>query len=644
MEKVQNSKLTAEEYFKFHGLEEFVQDMFNTTLHEKPSKPNLFMLKYLVGRLSDEEREKAKINVGEGFIAPELVPIVKFPILDSKSMVSKYLTKEKWNEIKYKITSFGNRVNTIFSDNDISLPDPNAYDVFISFLHPLAIELNDCKNTNVVSHGKKDGFKNELELIKSKELEGLINSVSKQKIEYFIKMNRNIKGYAFLQTIKNISELNQILHEALSKQNFKKSDANNFKLFNDCKSEANHKSNLEFLHNDKINCTVVLNNNDHLEFYINSKNIISGLEELEKLEKNIGLEFEQNLDFGYLSHSLTSCAYGIEIHSKIKEKSDENIFNKIETQQAKILQSKEEILVVSKSLIGVSLSSLVYYHLNTLSSIFLILKKKSVDKLNEKVFNSSKFIFYNDLNQAYLSKIEEYKSLQITEQMNINSLVKLILEQKPLEEMSYLKYYYDFFTTYFSNFFNTSKNYFYDYSKENFSVLKQIPKHNLISFSFELHRLVKGTFSKDYLERNLTEEQLVKVEVIPFQNLSISSEFNQVKVRLFDLEAIGKLKEILSYVHTKTSIIFNVISHSFATDNLIGFINTDIRTCGSGFRLGFTIKSEEKVKKELENNKKKFQYEILTEGDILQVEMITFGKFINKTVNDFISLLEVLNS
>ena len=64
--KKEESEITK--YIKNFGLQELVNDMMNSLIKNNPDKPIEFMIKYLAGQMTKEEREKAQ------FIIPEPYP------------------------------------------------------------------------------------------------------------------------------------------------------------------------------------------------------------------------------------------------------------------------------------------------------------------------------------------------------------------------------------------------------------------------------------------------------------------------------------------------------------------------------------------------------------------------------------------
>ena len=107
-----NSKTKIyKDYLKYYDLETLISEMTNSVMHSLDPNPIVYMIRYLSGLLTDEERVEFNINIEPPF--PKGTPIVKFPKFKYKNILSKYLTKENWNDCKYIKTSFNNDINNL---------------------------------------------------------------------------------------------------------------------------------------------------------------------------------------------------------------------------------------------------------------------------------------------------------------------------------------------------------------------------------------------------------------------------------------------------------------------------------------------------------------------------------------------------
>ena len=150
MTSQKSKKILFEEYIKNHQLEKLISELTNSLVHSLSPNPIVYMIKYLTGLLSDEEKTENNINIPPPY--PEGVPIVKFPKFKSNNLLSKYLNKENWNDFKYIKTRYNNNINdlTILSENfpndniGICLCDDDciiSYDDLLNDLHKSAVVL-----------------------------------------------------------------------------------------------------------------------------------------------------------------------------------------------------------------------------------------------------------------------------------------------------------------------------------------------------------------------------------------------------------------------------------------------------------------------------------------------------------------------
>ena len=110
-EKISNMQLIAKRYIEENDLERIISEMINSLVHERVKNPLVYMIKYLAGLMTEEER---KIN---GLIIPEPFPIgqpiAKYPYLSHDCLLKKYLNKELFKDIKYLKTKENGSLNSI---------------------------------------------------------------------------------------------------------------------------------------------------------------------------------------------------------------------------------------------------------------------------------------------------------------------------------------------------------------------------------------------------------------------------------------------------------------------------------------------------------------------------------------------------
>ena len=109
-------------YVKEHNLETLISEMTNSVIHALSPNPILYMIKYLTGLLSEDDRTAYGINIPPPY--PQGVPIVHYPKFTSKNMLSKHLTKHKWQDLKYIKTKYNNNINTLTKLNETSPSNP----------------------------------------------------------------------------------------------------------------------------------------------------------------------------------------------------------------------------------------------------------------------------------------------------------------------------------------------------------------------------------------------------------------------------------------------------------------------------------------------------------------------------------------
>jgi len=60
---IKSKKEIFEEYLKLHDLENLISEMTNSVVHSLDPNPIVYMIKYLTGLLTDEERSEYNINI-----------------------------------------------------------------------------------------------------------------------------------------------------------------------------------------------------------------------------------------------------------------------------------------------------------------------------------------------------------------------------------------------------------------------------------------------------------------------------------------------------------------------------------------------------------------------------------------------------
>ena len=207
-----------EEYLKLHDLESLISEMTNSVVHSLDPNPIVYMIKYLTGLLTEDERAEYKINIDPPY--PQGVPIVKFPNYKISNILSNYLTKNNWYDYKYIKTSFNNDINKLthlseYSKTDkigLAIVDKDCLNSFSSLLEPVINEVH-----NIIEYKKSSDilFKigNSPKLLKDNFYfsDGLKSYI--KYLKFFF--SRNIEGYSYNNNDKRNGKLKEELEKFL---------------------------------------------------------------------------------------------------------------------------------------------------------------------------------------------------------------------------------------------------------------------------------------------------------------------------------------------------------------------------------------------------------------------------------------------
>ena len=116
-----SKKELYEDYLNFHDLESLISEMTNSVVHSQDPNPIIYMIKYLAGLLTEEERAEFNINILPPY--PQGYPIVKFPNFQVQNVLKKYLTRDNWYTYKHRKTSYNNDINNLTYISDHSKSD-----------------------------------------------------------------------------------------------------------------------------------------------------------------------------------------------------------------------------------------------------------------------------------------------------------------------------------------------------------------------------------------------------------------------------------------------------------------------------------------------------------------------------------------
>ena len=219
--------------------------MTNSVVHSLDPNPIVYMIKYLTGLLTDEERAEYNINIDPPY--PQGVPIVKFPNYKCTNILSNYLTKNNWYDYKYIKTSFNNDINKLTHLSECSLTDKigiaivdkDCLNSFNTLLEKIIYDIHDineyrktCKILFKIGNSPKlqkdnfyfsNGLRNYIKTLKfwfSRNIEGYSynnidkrNGKLKEEIEKYI---INLKNEGFLpEDLNKVNDLETFIEEDL---------------------------------------------------------------------------------------------------------------------------------------------------------------------------------------------------------------------------------------------------------------------------------------------------------------------------------------------------------------------------------------------------------------------------------------------
>ena len=213
-----SKKEVYEDYVKRYQLEKLISEMINSLVHSQALNPIIYMIKYLTGLLSEEEKTKNNISIPPPY--PQGIPIVRFPKFKSKNILSKYLTRDNWSIIKRKKTLYNNNIDNLTKLTNNSANDPIGCcivdeDVLITFE---SLFENIISDVHSISKNNIHKFSNDINSIEElKENETYIfNEIKDSVDDILFEFTRNIEGYTINNIDgKNIELKQEIMNELL---------------------------------------------------------------------------------------------------------------------------------------------------------------------------------------------------------------------------------------------------------------------------------------------------------------------------------------------------------------------------------------------------------------------------------------------
>ena len=363
--KISNQQIAARRYIEEQDIEKITSEMLNSLVHEKSKTPIVYMIKYLAGLLTEDERKTHNLVIPEPY--PKGKPIVKFPSLPEKSnsLLKKYLTKPVWSTIKYNKTYYsGSIMNLIkLTENDsshpygVSLTDSDCLNQYSILLDPIIAELNnlmikgstiDKPSYNITNSSAINIESQDYININFPNQNAISSSIKSIKFDY----TRNLDGFPFMSIIskekrESVDKMIKAVITTLSQdeQLFKNGkfydliadeEQNIISLLNEYKvdydgidkyltnscSKSNWPENRSVFISDNREIIILINFKDHFRMiftqtYINDfLNVFSSsLKLIKKIEKL--LPFETNQKYGYVTSCPSNIGSGLEITAEL---------------------------------------------------------------------------------------------------------------------------------------------------------------------------------------------------------------------------------------------------------------------------------------------------------------------------------------
>ena len=603
-----NKKHLYEEYMKKYDVEHLISEMANSLVHSLSPNPIIYMIKYLTGLLSDEERTENKIDIPPPY--PQGVPIVNYP----KKI------KENWPNYKYIKTRYNNNINNLTNLNDnsrtdkigICLCDDDCLNCYSELLNNVIANVHDIKYEANKEYYDLSKF-TKLKLNDEFFFENLKKNLNRIRFEF----NRNVEGF----TYNNINKMNgklkeefeqeiqNLIDDGLIDKNIKKLKniydfinkdellqnelewCKNARLSTD--SYYTDKDRTIFA-NDDFSIVICINFANHFKLILlgdkNNNNIdfIKLFNEGVKIVKQISLAFQffYSKQYGYITSDISLLGSGFRIASELNLNNiNEDFIKKLNFDEYKIE--------------GNSLYSYKNYHLNERDEISFLMKyfttllglieynnnnNNNIEKLN---FNDDD----NNISKAYNETYDELKNCLSCNGNLINDVLAPFLENKNYQIIFKDKFDYLTFFPFICKYINLSQNFNLnelnhinhpenarDIKEINNDIIKKIIninitiRRNLKDFPFPLNSIykeknhiildkIKEVVDKLNFKENLAEFILLKdaQEIIKNNNLTIEHNNDLNK---FNIDTdFPDYRAIIKFNKSNIFAIINDIDH-----------------------------------------------------------------------------------
>ena len=613
-----NKKHLYEEYMKKYDVEHLISEMANSLVHSLSPNPIIYMIKYLTGLLSDEERTENKIDIPPPY--PQGVPIVNYPKKIKENILHKFLNKQNWPDYKYIKTRYNNNINNLTNLNDnsrtdkigICLCDDDCLNCYSELLNNVIADVHDIKyeaNKEFYDLSKFPKLKLNDEFF----FENLKNNLNRIRFEF----NRNVEGF----TYNNINKMNGKLKEEFEKEiqnliddglidkNIKKLKniydfinkdillqnelewCKNARLSTDSYYTDKDRS---IFANDDFSIVICINFANHFKLILlgdkknNNIDFIKLFNEGVKIIKQISLAFQffYSKQYGYITSDISLLGSGFRIASEINLNNiNEDFIKKLNFDDYKIE--------------GNSLSSYKNYHLNERDEISFLMKyfttllglieytnnnnNNYIEKLNLKEDNN--------ISKAYNETYDEIKNCLSCNGNLINDVLAPFSENENYRIIFRDKFDYLTFFPFICKYINLSQNFNLnelnhinhpenarDIKEINNDIIKKIIninitiRRNLKDFPFPLNSIykeknnvildkIKEVVDKLNFKENLAEFILLKdgQEIIKNNNLTIEHNDNLNKFNI-DVD-YPDYRGIIKFNKSNIFAIINDIDH-----------------------------------------------------------------------------------
>ena len=613
-----NKKHLYEEYMKKYDVEHLISEMANSLVHSLSPNPIIYMIKYLTGLLSDEERTENKIDIPPPY--PQGVPIVNYPKKIKENILHKFLNKQNWPNYKYIKTRYNNNINNLTNLNDnsrtdkigICLCDDDCLNCYSELLNNVIADVHDIKyeaNKEFYDLSKFPKLKLNDEFF----FENLKNNLNRIRFEF----NRNVEGF----TYNNINKMNgklkeefeqeiqNLIDDGLIDKNIKKLKniydfinkdillqnelewCKNARLSTDSYYTDKDRS---IFANDDFSIVICINFANHFKLILlgdkknNNIDFIKLFNEGVKIIKQISLAFQffYSKQYGYITSDISLLGSGFRIASEINLNNiNEDFIKKLNFDDYKIE--------------GNSLSSYKNYHLNERDEISFLMKyfttllglieytnnnnNNYIEKLNLKEDNN--------ISKAYNETYDEIKNCLSCNGNLINDVLAPFSENENYRIIFKDKFDYLTFFPFICKYINLSQNFNLnelnhinhpenarDIKEINNDIIKKIIninitiRRNLKDFPFPLNSIykeknnvildkIKEVVDKLNFKENLAEFILLKdgQEIIKNNNLTIEHNDNLNKFNI-DVD-YPDYRAIIKFNKSNIFAIINDIDH-----------------------------------------------------------------------------------